>query len=37
MIEDDDAVRAISAWIDNNAEIISFNQYTGSVIKRSSL
>jgi len=36
MIEDDEAVRAISAWIDNNAEIISFNQYTGSVIKRSS-
>lgn len=37
MTEDDEAVNAISAWIDNNAEILSFNQYTGAVIRRRDL
>lgn len=27
-------VNAISAWIDDNAEIVAFNRYTGSVIKK---
>lgn len=33
--EKDDRVRAVSRWIDLNAEIIGFNRYTGTAIKRS--
>lgn len=31
----DDRVRAVSRWIDLNAEIIGFNRYTGNAIRRS--
>jgi len=31
---DDDLVRDVSRWIDLNAEVISFNRYTGNVIRR---
>lgn len=31
---EDDTVIAISDWIDDNAEIIGFNRYTGNVIRR---
>lgn len=32
---DDDLVRDVSRWIDRNAEIITFNRYTGNVLRRS--
>ena len=32
---DDDVVRDVSRWIDRNAEIITFNRYTGNVLRRS--
>lgn len=32
---DDERARAVSRWIDRNAEIIGFNRYTGNVIRRS--
>ena len=32
---EDETVIAISDWIDDNAEIIGFNRYTGNVIRRS--
>ncbi len=31
---DDERARAVSRWIDRNAEIVGFNRYTGSVIRR---
>jgi prepilin-type N-terminal cleavage/methylation domain-containing protein len=31
---DDDVVRDVSRWIDRNAEIITFNRYTGNVLRR---
>ncbi len=31
---DDDRARAVSRWIDLNAELIGFNRYTGNVIRR---
>lgn len=30
----DERVRRVSRWIDNNAEIITFNRYTGNAIRR---
>lgn len=35
MTESDEIVADISAWVDNNAEVIGFNTYTGAIIKRS--
>lgn len=32
---DDDQARKVSRWIDNNAEIISFNRYSGNAVRRS--
>ncbi len=31
---DDERARAVSRWIDRNAEIVGFNRYTGNVIRR---
>lgn len=33
---DDTNARAVSRWVDTNAEILSFNRYSGNVIRRSS-
>jgi hypothetical protein len=34
MTEDDALVQSISLWIDQNAEVLSFNTYTGAVLRR---
>jgi prepilin-type N-terminal cleavage/methylation domain-containing protein len=34
MIEDDEVVIEINKWIDNNAQVLAFNPYTGVVIKK---